>query len=1236
MNTTLVRNLSLRISAQKSARVLGTCLGLLLFCSPAFAQLNLGRILGSVTDQTGGEIAGATVTVIDVARGINRPLTTDGAGEYNAPSLIPGTYTVRAEAKGFKATERPNVLVEVGTDVRVDLTLQPGEQTQTITVTESIPLINTTNAQIGGVLENQEISELPINGREFEKLLIYRPGVRANGLDIYVNGNRADNNMWLLDGLDDYNLISSSGPIAGGQSGFDQATILPIDAIQEVNVIQAPTAEYGWKVASENNVGLKSGTNAIHGTATAFGRDASLDARNPFVLQSGDDTLEQFGATIGGPIKKDKLFYFLAYEGQRYTIGSPHTANVPATLPGAGALSSFPDAIAAMEIPVASGGPGYCNPTAAGCGAAGSKTTPLSQLSLNLAGCTLPAGLSGAATCSASAGLFPNPTASAIVPINIDNVGGSDNGIGKVDYHYSDHHSFNAEYFLGEGHVAQAASAIQPYWRSGHFTRGDVGRAVWVWTPSSTWLNEFRAGYEAQQSPQGPFECNNPAAGAPNYASSFGLVTGLNLPSPICGFPSITITGGFASLGTGSGQISQFQTASFLDTVSYTRGKHAFKFGVEMHFSGFYGFPGSTKNLAGSVSFGTNSINAFSGATPLEDYLAGDPSTASVIVGDENRHATYDRYASFVQDEWRLTPRVILNAGVRWEYVAPISERNNLLAAFNPASPTGTGLEQLGIQTNQLYHTPKANFGPRLGVAWDITGKGTTVVRSGFTIVDNSDQSIKIFLSTGNAGLGNNPTGFKFVNSNGTVAQAAGQNGNIAAGTATLAAGTIPWALNAPIFAAASPSSLPACGNGLGSVNAAAATGAANPANPSPCAINTINPNLRRAYVSAWNLSLQHAFTNTLSLNVAYIGDHGTHLGGNVDLNQPVPGAANTKTAPNEQTSRPFYSQFPYFSSITDYTDFARSNYNSVQVTLNERAGHGLNVTANYSYSHSLDDSAAETGYTATYSGNPNLDYAYSDQDPRNNFSLKLSYAIPGRKAPGQMLQGWEVNTVVHAIGGVPFDSYDTSNDLFGTGSTTGTLWTLVGSPNNFVAGTTQGLPCYGIAKSTFAAATNASGQPACITVAAGTASNPVANMPAACVTAATNEPTNPAVPAAAANSTGLKSLASFGCYFSNGSVIVPPAQGTFGTMARTALRAAPFQEWDMSISKSWKFKERLTAQFRAEAFNIINHTQFAQPASNIAAPGTFGIATATPNSNNPIVGEGGPRQIQFGLKLIF
>jgi hypothetical protein len=157
------------------------------------------------------------------------------------------------------------------------------------------------------------------------------------------------------------------------------------------------------------------------------------------------------------------------------------------------------------------------------------------------------------------------------------------------------------------------------------------------------------------------------------------------------------------------------------------------------------------------------------------------------------------------------------------------------------------------------------------------------------------------------------------------------------------------------------------------------------------------------------------------------------------------------------------------------------------------------------------------------------------------------------------------------------------------------------------------------------------------MTTTAGTFANPVAGMPAACVAAATSEATNPAVVAAGdPNSTGLKALANFGCYFQNGSAIVPPAQGTLGTMSRTALRAAPFQEWDLSVTKSWRFKERLTAQFRAEAFNVINHTQFASPSSNPNSPSSFGQTQATPNSNNPVVGEGGPRQVQFGLKLIF
>ena len=258
---TPVSNKRLWVSVKKAMQVLGATLGVLLFCLPAFSQLNLGRIFGGITDQSGGAIVGAEVTVTDVQRGITRTLTTDEAGEYSAPSVIPGTYTVRAEAKGFKATERQNITVEVGQDVRVDLSVQPGEQTQTVTVTESIPVIQTSSAQLTATLEDQTIDELPLNGREFTKLLAYAPGAKSNGLDIYVNGNRASSNSWMFDGLEDFNEWSASGPIVGGQNMYDEATILPIDTIQEVNVVDVPKAEYGWRPGAEVNVGLKSGTN---------------------------------------------------------------------------------------------------------------------------------------------------------------------------------------------------------------------------------------------------------------------------------------------------------------------------------------------------------------------------------------------------------------------------------------------------------------------------------------------------------------------------------------------------------------------------------------------------------------------------------------------------------------------------------------------------------------------------------------------------------------------------------------------------------------------------------------------------------------------------------------------------------------------------------------------------------------------------------------------------------------
>ena len=292
---------------------------------PAPAQSTAGRILGTVTDASGAAVAGATVAITDVERGTSRTVTTDESGGYVAPDLQPGTYKIRVEMKGFKTTERPNVVIEVATDVRVDVALQPGAVSETVVVEEEVPLLNTTSATLGGTLSNQEINDLPLNGRNYENLLQLRPGVMrypGGGFSTTsTNGLRAEDNAYFIEGLFNSEPYSGQGIINGAGIAGDSATILPIDAIQEFNLQENPPAEYGWKPGAIVNVGLKSGTNGLHGTAFAFGRDGNLDGRNYFNTAPNPKlgrTLEQFGGSLGGAIVKDKAFFFGSYEGQRY------------------------------------------------------------------------------------------------------------------------------------------------------------------------------------------------------------------------------------------------------------------------------------------------------------------------------------------------------------------------------------------------------------------------------------------------------------------------------------------------------------------------------------------------------------------------------------------------------------------------------------------------------------------------------------------------------------------------------------------------------------------------------------------------------------------------------------------------------------------------------------------------------------------------------------------------------
>src|SRR5580692_5866956 len=390
---------SWEVRCRKAMQLLGGVLALLLLSLPAYSQGSSARILGTVTDQSGGVVAGATVSVVDTERGVTRTLTTDDAGEYNAPNLIPGNYLVRVEASGFKKIERTGIALEVGKEVRVDLTVQPGEQAQTVTVTESVPLVETSNATLGGTLDNSDIVDMPLNGRNYQNLLALRPGVMiqpgGGPWTQSTNNVRPDESLWMVDGVINSNFFDSR-PIAGMSSPItDGATILPIDSIQEFNTMENPKAEYGWKPGAIVNVGIKSGTNQIHGSAYGFYRSAAWDGRNffnPAPLSDGScplascdklpTQLKQFGGSVGGPIKKDKLFFFANYEGLRDLLGNALAGSgggVPETVAQTtfDPASSIVDAITALQN---AGATQLCS--------ASVNISCISPVSLALAGCT--------------------------------------------------------------------------------------------------------------------------------------------------------------------------------------------------------------------------------------------------------------------------------------------------------------------------------------------------------------------------------------------------------------------------------------------------------------------------------------------------------------------------------------------------------------------------------------------------------------------------------------------------------------------------------------------------------------------------------------------------------------------------------------------------------------------------------------------------------------------------------
>jgi hypothetical protein len=1174
-----------------ATRIVLFILFLTLMSLPAAAQSTAGRVLGSVTDQSGASVAGAVVVVTDTQRGTSRTLFTDASGDYVAPDLAPGTYKIHVEAKGFKSSERPRVTIEVATDVRADFGLQPGNVSETVTVSGELPLLNTTSSTLGGTLSNQEINDLPLNGRNYENLLQLRPGVMrypGGGFSTTsTDGLRAEDNAYFVEGLFNSEPFSGQGILNGAGIAGDSATILPIDAIQEFNVQENPAAEYGWKPGAVINVGLKSGTNKLHGTAFAFGRDGALDARNYFNASPAaktDRTLEQFGGSVGGPIIKDKAFFFGAYEGQRYDVGNSYSVTTPSTasLPAAGNCIS----------PLVNGDCGGSIPNAIDDLLA--NGVAISPASLLISGCSVSGtGATASVTCAGTG--FPiNNTQSINVVQGFPNSVGVDNALGKVDVNLNQHSTITGMYFYGNNNgTVEDFPELQSRWRSKIHTRAQVVGGSWIWTPNAKWVNEARVGYNRLYQPTFPGDLNTPASG-------YGLNTGVSGPFT-GGLPRIGFAGAFVP-GLGGFKWPKFQgpdsITQFIDHVSYTVGTHAIKFGGELHRDGVNG--GAFGNARGSITFlGGGAIGTGAGSTALEDFFAGDPFKASVQVGDPRRDIHNWAYGLFVQDDWRVKKNLTINYGVRYEFSSVMKEAHNLLGNFDPNSTTG--LIQAGMNgVSGPYNPDHKNFAPRLGFAWDVTGKGNTVVRGGFGLVYET-INWEAMLAFNNAfGLNNVPTG--------AIIDGAGNSagGTITAGNLAIPPGMPQWDSATPIYGANVSTAQLNCFN-------------------NPCPIMSVDRNLKTPYVWDWTLNVQHAFTPNLSLEVAYVGNHGSRLTGIRDINQPPvgsdynPACADPAINSPDQFCLPYNTKFPYLSNIFQMGNIYRSNYNGLQATLNSRNFHGLNMVAGYTYSHALDDVGAnwDFGYGAGLpqdSYHVGREYASSDFDIRHRLTLSFTYAIPGKSGFGQMLQGWELNSIVTLESGQPWGPIDLGTDAAGTGplpvsppASAPIRWSFYGKPSDFTSGPTA-LPFF----------------PG--------ASNP------ACATQALAVDGGSPGPSTA-------SLTTFGCYAKGNSIMIPPPLGQFGNMGRNLFRDSGFRNFDFSIAKNWHFGERFHAQFRAEFFNIFNHPNFANPYGgqngfglNDPSVQPFGCGCATPDvaAANPVIGSGGSRAVQLGLKLAF
>jgi Carboxypeptidase regulatory-like domain/TonB dependent receptor len=892
--------------------------GLLAGVRPAWGQEVTGAINGTITDPSGSPIAGATVTASDTARGTQYPTQTNGDGAYYLTRLPVGNYTVKVEAKGFQVAAHPPFDLVLSQVARVDVQMTVGAMSQTVEVSGVPPLLQTETTDLSTHIDHVVTENIPLITGNYNQLTLLTPGAVSTNAGAftsgqntfqvgrpYINGNREQTNNYILDGID--NNQSDNNEVAYSPS---------TDAIQEFNLVtQNPSAEFGNFLGGIVNTTIKSGTNSYHGSAFEFLRNDALDAHQwsdgltPIVTPKAALRYNRFGATFGGPIIKNRLFFFVDYEGQR--MDSPTTQNIQ-VLSSAERTGNFGELCTAGF-----GAGGICGDAsqqlfAPQTGVAPGARTPVPFNNLTAAGLAL----SPAASAIVNSSLYPLPNAGGNNFQYAQRVlNNGDQGDVKIDWTPNEKDRIFGRY----SQQSFRNPTTQTYELANNgFTNFNYplknGVIGWTRTIDPSLINDFRAGFSYFPVSQGfsnPTGENLPQMfGIPGSSSSF-------LPS---------IQGQFGGIANIANPLSAFNTFSDTvfqigDSIVKTHGNHEFHVGIQFNnYRDNFLYPGN-EGLAGFFNFngqytGNGGTSTGSG---LADFLLGLPNNLGIGEGVGNRHVWNSLWAVYGQDNWRIKPNLTLNIGLRWELNTPRASQDNNAVNYQLFGgnliTSQTNNQGLGAALYKQYNGI-ANFQPRIGIAWQPGFLKNTVIRAAYGVSSfNESNGVNNLLTA-------NPP-FETAH-NVTFAP------TTALPPSTLDQGFVGFPTGCTLALALVFD--PTCFQGVN--------------------IHAFDVNIRPAVQQEWNLTIQRQFGNSTTVQLGYVGENDQHLSNIIMLQQ------NQLNANGTISPSPFLN--PTLLGEVGQARYSLSNgisnYNALEATLQERFSHGLQAQVNYTWSKCLSD----------------------------------------------------------------------------------------------------------------------------------------------------------------------------------------------------------------------------------------------------------------------------------------